>query len=82
MKMLYLCNPRANAECRKGGCQKECFFTTKKEYALDPDGLYYYQTAIPIEWIRDYIDYTFLPPGDYFALEKMLKEWENENNSD
>ena len=38
--------------------------------------------AIPIEWIRDYIDYTFMSPGDYFVLEKMLKEWDNENNSD
>jgi len=35
--------------------------------------------AIPIEWIRDYIDYTFMPPGDYCVLQKMLKEWEKEN---
>lgn len=82
MKMLYLCNPRANAECRKGSCQKECFFTTKKEYALDPDGLYYYKTAIPIEWIEEWGWKNGM--SESMSLRVMIDDWEkeNENNSD
>lgn len=30
---IYWCDPEKNKTCRKTGCQKECFMTTKKEYA-------------------------------------------------
>lgn len=30
---IYWCDPKKNKTCRKTGCQKECFMTTKKEYA-------------------------------------------------
>lgn len=30
---IYWCDPKKNKDCRKTACQKECFMTTKKEYA-------------------------------------------------
>lgn len=35
--------------------------------------------AIPIEWIHDYLDNTFLPEGQFWAIQKMIKQWEKEN---
>lgn len=36
--------------------------------------------AIPVDWIHDYLDYTFLPEGQYWAIQKMIKEYEDEKN--
>jgi len=37
--------------------------------------------AIPIEWIHDYLDNTFLPEGQFWAIQKMIKQWEKENET-
>lgn len=29
--IVYLCEPKKNKECRKGTCQKLCFFTHEKK---------------------------------------------------
>lgn len=34
MDKLYLCDPTKNQECKKIGCQKECFHTTNKEFSV------------------------------------------------
>lgn len=38
--------------------------------------------AIPLQWIHDYMDYTFLPEGHFWVIQKMIKEWckEHEKN--
>lgn len=36
MNGLYICNPQLNKECKKTACQKECFMTFNKNYALLP----------------------------------------------
>lgn len=35
--------------------------------------------AITIEWIHNYLDNTFLPEGQFWAIQKMIKRWEKEN---
>ena len=32
---VFRCNPKLNRKCKKAGCQKECFYTTHKEYSVD-----------------------------------------------
>jgi hypothetical protein len=32
---IYKCDPEKNSECRKTGCQRECFHTLHKEYSKD-----------------------------------------------
>lgn len=34
--------------------------------------------AIPREWIRDYLDYSFLSPAEYWAIIKMTNKWMEE----
>lgn len=36
-KLFYKCDPAKNTECTKEACQRECFHTTKKEYAMARD---------------------------------------------
>ena len=35
--------------------------------------------AIPIEWIQNYLDTKFLPIGQKDSINKMVSEWEKEN---
>ncbi len=35
MKTRYKCDPQKNVNCPKTVCQKLCFATTKKEFAVD-----------------------------------------------
>ena len=44
-KILYKCDPKKNARCRKTACQQECFFTTHKEYRKD-NTVYIYNHGI------------------------------------
>lgn len=34
--------------------------------------------AIPIDWIHDYLDNTFLPESHFWVIQKMIKKWEEE----
>lgn len=38
--------------------------------------------AIPIDWIHDYLDYTFLPESHFWVIQKMIKEWDKEHEKD
>ena len=38
--------------------------------------------AIPIQWIHDYLDYTFLPESHFWVIQKMIKEWNKEYEKD
>lgn len=32
---FYKCDPEKNSECKKTGCQRDCFLTLHKEYSKD-----------------------------------------------
>lgn len=32
---VYKCDPSKHTECKKRGCQRDCFLTLYKEYSLD-----------------------------------------------
>jgi len=35
MKIVYICDPEKNRECRKTSCQDLCFMTSNREYSID-----------------------------------------------
>ena len=38
--------------------------------------------AIPIDWIHNYLDNTFLPESHFWVIQKMIKEWDKEHEKD
>lgn len=38
--------------------------------------------AIPIDWIHNYLDNTFLPESHFWVIQKMIKEWNKEHEKD
>ena len=38
--------------------------------------------AVPIDWIHDYLNETFLPESHFWVIQKMIKQWEKENEKD
>ena len=38
--------------------------------------------AIPIDWIHNYLNNTFLPESHFWVIQKMIKEWAKEHEKD
>lgn len=38
--------------------------------------------AIPIDWIHDYLNETFLPESHFWVIQKMIKRWDEEHEKD
>lgn len=38
--------------------------------------------AIPIDWIHNYLDDSFLPESHFWVIQKMIKEWDKEHEKD
>lgn len=36
--------------------------------------------AIPIDWIHDYLNETFLPESHFWVIQKMIKRWDEEEH--
>lgn len=50
---VFRCDPNKNKECRKTGCQRECFMTTKKKYSIDGKYYRYNQFFDNFEEVKD-----------------------------
>lgn len=58
MDKLYLCDPTKNQGCKKTGCQKECFYTTNKEFSVvlgDPGFRMFYCGSCLVDGITTYL---------------------------
>lgn len=38
--------------------------------------------AIPIDWIHNYLDDSFLPESHFWVIQRMIRKWEKENEKD